>query len=394
MLAAIASMILILVLLFTAVQIGINDSTFINNEYTKLNIARGMGMNNADLVNACLRLIDYMQGDVESIDIMVTIDGVETLMFDQEQEIVHMADVQKLYLTCEHYRDMGLLAMLVLYLIAAALAFRSALKTIAKGFLWGAFVMSLLLGFLGTWAALDFNSFWTAFHEALFWNDLWLFDPTTSRMINMLPAQFFEDLVLRIVLIAAAALVVLIVAAILTLVTLKRRAEKAREAARQKHAPAAGGKRRAQDGKTRPQLTEEERRARAKQRREARAQKEAQDGGAPQKPKQPRDGGEQKKPRRERPAQQGGTEPAAQAEAPQKKRKKRPADDTQRQTAAQTEAPRRKRRPAPAQAEMDPAAAEMETATEIDLFASDVDAHPEIDLFAPDEEAPEAGDTH
>ena len=102
LLAAIASMILILTLLFTAVQIGINDHTFINNKYSELGLARRMGMSNADLVNSCIRLIDYMQGKAESIDIEVTVNGEKTLMFDQPQEIQHMKDVRQLYQTCSN----------------------------------------------------------------------------------------------------------------------------------------------------------------------------------------------------------------------------------------------------------------------------------------------------
>lgn len=133
LLATAASVLLIFVLLFTAVQIGINDHTFINNEYTRLGLAKQMGMSNAELVNSCVHLIDYMQGDADSIDIYVTVNGEKTLMFDQAQEVEHMKDVRTLFLTCKQYRDMALLALLVLFLLAAVLTFRDALGTIAKG---------------------------------------------------------------------------------------------------------------------------------------------------------------------------------------------------------------------------------------------------------------------
>lgn len=99
LLATAASVLLIFALLFTAVQIGINDHTFINNEYTRLGLAKQMGMSNAELVNSCVQLIDYMQGDADSIDIYVTVNGEKTLMFDQAQEVEHMKDVRTLFLT-------------------------------------------------------------------------------------------------------------------------------------------------------------------------------------------------------------------------------------------------------------------------------------------------------
>ena len=76
----------------------------------------------------------------------------------------------------------------------------------------------LIFGFLGTWAALDFTNFWTFFHEMLFWNDLWLFDGTQSRMINMLPEQIFADIIANIGLYAGIVIVVLIALSILALV--------------------------------------------------------------------------------------------------------------------------------------------------------------------------------
>ncbi len=52
---------------------------------------------------------------------------------------------------------------------------------------------------MAIWAAADFSTFWVSFHELFFTNDLWLLDPAKSVLINMVPAQFFYDLVMRIV---------------------------------------------------------------------------------------------------------------------------------------------------------------------------------------------------
>ena len=231
-LATIASVLLIFCLLFGAMEIGMSDKTFINNEYTKLGLSREMGMNNVDLVNSCIRLIDYMKGDVDSIDITVTVNGEKVLMFDQEQEVSHMKDVQTLYLMIKQYRNYAAIGALVLYLLAALLAVRNGpLHSIGKGYIWGTFIMMLILGFVGTWAALDFDSFWTMFHQSLFWNDDWLFDPTTSRMINLLPSQFFQDLVIRIVLYAIGAVLVLLIIAIIIVRKYNKKKQKEEEIA-------------------------------------------------------------------------------------------------------------------------------------------------------------------
>ncbi len=216
--ATIASILLILILVFTSIGLVVDDQTFINNEFTKLAISAKMGISNTDLVTSFDRLVDYMQGDADNINIEVTIDGEKTQMFDYPQEAEHMADVRQIYMTIESYRDVGVLVMLILFLFAAVIHFRKAPQFLAQGYLSGSFVFLLIFGFLGTWAALDFSNFWTFFHQMLFWNDLWLFDGTQSRMINMLPEQIFADIIARVGLYAGAVILALIVLSIVALV--------------------------------------------------------------------------------------------------------------------------------------------------------------------------------
>ena len=231
MLSTLASIVLILCILFTALQLTINDKNFIECEYARLSLSREMGVSNLDLVSSCERLIDYMEGRVDSIDIQVTVDGEQVLMFEQEQEISHMADVRLLYQRFRTFRDFGVLLALVLYLLGAVLHIRSAMHTLASGYVYGAFVIALFAGFLGTWAALDFSNFWTFFHQMLFWNNDWLFDASTSRMINMLPEQFFSDVILRMAILAGVAFVLLLVASAVALASIRKKRRLAREKA-------------------------------------------------------------------------------------------------------------------------------------------------------------------
>lgn len=216
--STIASILLILILIFTSIGLVINNQTFTNNEFTELDVSNDMGISNADLVSAMQQLVDYMEGNADDIYIEVTENGETVEMFDYPQEAEHMADVRTIYLTIASYRDVGVLVMLILFLFAAVIDFRKAPQRLAQGYLSGSFVSLLLFGFLGTWAALDFSNFWTFFHEALFWNDLWLFDATESRMINMLPEDMFADIVGRIGIYAGSVVLLLIILSILALV--------------------------------------------------------------------------------------------------------------------------------------------------------------------------------
>ena len=216
--ATLASLLLILILVFTSIGFVINDETFVNNEFTKLAIGSKMGISNTDLVTSFNRLVDYMEGDASDINVTVTINGETKQMFDFPQEAEHMVDVQKIYTTIASYRDVGVLVMLILFLFAAVVHFQKAPQYLAQGYLSGSFVFLLIFGFLGTWAALDFSNFWTFFHEMLFWNDLWLFDGTQSRMINMLPEQVFSDIIAKVGLYSGIVIVALIALSIIALV--------------------------------------------------------------------------------------------------------------------------------------------------------------------------------
>lgn len=231
MLSTVASIILILCILFTALQFTMNDKSFIEYEYSRLSLARKLGVSNLDLVNSCTRLIDYMEGRVDDINIIVTIEGEQVPMFDNEQEISHMADVRLLYQSFRTYRDFGVLLALMLYLFGAVLHVRTAMHTLAAGYSYGAFVIALFAGFLGTWAVLDFSNFWTFFHQMLFWNEDWLFDASTSRMINMLPERFFSDIISRMVIIAGVVFLLLLTASIVALASIRKKRRLAREKA-------------------------------------------------------------------------------------------------------------------------------------------------------------------
>jgi integral membrane protein (TIGR01906 family) len=46
---------------------------------------------------------------------------------------------------------------------------------------------------------LDFTLFWDLFHRLTFDNYLWLLDPRTDILIQMVPEQFFYNTVMRII---------------------------------------------------------------------------------------------------------------------------------------------------------------------------------------------------
>lgn len=75
-----------------------------------------------------------------------------------------------------------------------------------------------LIGIIST----DFSKYFVVFHKIFFSNDLWILDPRTDMLINIVPEGFFFDTAARIALVFAVIVVVFFVGNLV----LYRRADK------------------------------------------------------------------------------------------------------------------------------------------------------------------------
>ena len=195
-LAVFTCFLLVIATLFVSVMLTVNlgADNFFYKEYKKLDNARYMGMSTEDLTAATMQMIHYMEGSADSIDIDVTVYGETVSMFN-DRERAHMVDVRALYLGWV-YATIGCLVLFTAFWI-----WQRKRHGLFFPALWrGAGVLLIVLIGLGIWVVLDFYSFWTCFHLLFFTNDLWLLDPETSRMINMMPLELFYDVVVRMAL--------------------------------------------------------------------------------------------------------------------------------------------------------------------------------------------------
>lgn len=194
---ALGFLILILCAAFTVVQLTASETAWFEQEFRDLALAEGMGMTLGDLGASVRTLVNYMNGQTETIDVLVTVNGQQMRMFDLEIEVVHMAEVRELWQWFIGARNVGLLLGMVLCLVGVIMDGKDAVRNACMGYLWGLGLFLVVVAFAGTWAAISFDSFWTAFHRLIFPNsENWLL-PAESRMIQMLPSQLFSDLVMR-----------------------------------------------------------------------------------------------------------------------------------------------------------------------------------------------------
>jgi integral membrane protein (TIGR01906 family) len=183
-------------LLFLSIRLLGLEPYFFRWFYAQNNTAVNLGMSYDDLMRATQQLLKYMLDQASTIQSEVIVNGQSTLMFNQ-REIDHMVDVLVLIRLMRIFMFMSLSTSAIIYWTQRhQSAFKASLKqtyTIALGFLGG------VMGALGVFAWFDFQSFWIFFHQLIFTNDLWLLDPRTDRLINMVPLNFFMILVFMVI---------------------------------------------------------------------------------------------------------------------------------------------------------------------------------------------------
>lgn len=196
-LLAIAALLIIIAVLFTSLQICINQRNWYYESYVKYGTAKETQISDEEMTEAIFRLVDYMEGRADSIQLSVTENGQTVEMYNR-QEIDHMVDVRALYQAWRAVRTYGgILAVIIIAVCMATLQKGERIGMLCRGFLIAAAVFGAVLIVLGIWVAVDFNSFWTEFHHLFFTNDLWLMDYRTCRMIRICPLQLFNDIVVR-----------------------------------------------------------------------------------------------------------------------------------------------------------------------------------------------------
>jgi len=207
-------LVLIIVIFLTVIEYRSFDLEFFTKEYTKLNNAQVIGISKQELMQTTEELLAYIKGERDDLDIQAKIKGQERQVFNQK-EIEHMADVRMLYFASHKVRNIGFAFFLCLLFGVRLLTGKQYLHYWARGYLIGGGLMIGLLIFLAFVISRNFLWFWDRFHLLIFTNDLWMLNPETDILIQMVPEQFFFDLVVSILVLFSGAIMGLGVIAVL-----------------------------------------------------------------------------------------------------------------------------------------------------------------------------------
>ncbi len=205
---------LIVILLLTSFEIAVySDLDFFEKEYTKYSVAEDVKMEMADLLLVSDEMMKYLRDDREDLIIKTRINGNEEYFFN-DREISHMEDVKNLFSAGFAIRKLCV-ALVLICVLLLMLTKVNWLYVLSHSLKVGITVFAALAAVLSIIVAIDFNKAFTIFHELFFTNDLWLLDPATDRLINILPEGFFIDTVIRIGVIFGVFIILVLVLAII-----------------------------------------------------------------------------------------------------------------------------------------------------------------------------------
>ncbi|QUH31316.1 TIGR01906 family membrane protein [Vallitalea guaymasensis] len=185
----IIGVLLFFVLLFTSAEVIAYNINHYQWQYERHDIPEQTNMSLDELTKVTKNMIAYLKDSRKTLDMKAVIDGKEQEVFG-EREKSHMVDVKKLFVIGTYMRN---ISFIILVIAIGYMVFRNKkLLTITFSMVKYVFaVIIMLILILSGLLLIDFNKYFTIFHEIFFSNDLWLLDPKTDILINIVPEIFF-----------------------------------------------------------------------------------------------------------------------------------------------------------------------------------------------------------
>lgn len=216
---------LMFVLLITSVEaVTYWTPGYFEKEYTKYQVLDDVHMEMDDLLDVTSEMMAYLRGNRADLHVPTIVNGQPREFFD-DREIAHMEDVRGLFLAGLALRQASLIV------IAAAVVLLFALKADVKRVLprmicAGTVLFFAILAALAAIISTDFTKYFIIFHKIFFNNDLWMLDPSTELLINIVPEPFFMDTAARIAIIFGTSVAAVFVTCFLVIRAQKKRSRR------------------------------------------------------------------------------------------------------------------------------------------------------------------------
>lgn len=173
-------------LLVLSLEFNTYNKSYYLDSYEKYNVLETTGKSLEQLEVITEDIIEYLKGN----------GGNELLNpHFNEKEVLHMEDVVQLF---DYARIIKYISITISILIIVYFILNKLYRFLAKTLSLGLFLNHAIIIFLIVLISTNFNKYFTIFHEIFFSNDLWILNPNTDLMIQMLPEPFFSTIGLRI----------------------------------------------------------------------------------------------------------------------------------------------------------------------------------------------------
>jgi len=184
-----------IIILITAINQYSFNHEYYDKEFVKNDIVTATGMEAEELQKVTKKMTGYIGGVEEELNLVVNIGNNSLVMFNQK-EIDHMVDVKYIFSVLKAIRSVFIILLLLFVVMIRKNEFNK--LYFSKALMYnGIFTIILFIGLLAM-VYVDFTKYFVKFHEMFFTNDLWLLNPKTDRLIQMLPENFFSDIAVNI----------------------------------------------------------------------------------------------------------------------------------------------------------------------------------------------------
>ena len=164
------------------------DLSFYEKFYKKEKIYEQLNTSYTELFDNTKNLLNYLKTDIPLNE-----------QWFSKTDIAHMVDVKNLYLTFSFIMNLTLYIFIALTILLIIILKKEFIKKYVTFFNKTLLAITSAIIILAIIITINFEKFWITFHETLFSNDLWLLDPASSNLIQMVPENFFTTLITKII---------------------------------------------------------------------------------------------------------------------------------------------------------------------------------------------------
>lgn len=162
-----------------------NDKNY-EESYIKYDVVSTTKLNINELMEVTRELLSNLKGNTNESYLK---------NYFNEKEMLHLKDVRHLFKMGFTIRYVFLTLLIVLFVYL----FFETPDSIRKTVNYTSVITFIMIGIFLLLIKIDFNKYFTYFHLIFFDNDLWLLDPNTDLMLQMMPEPFFINIFKKII---------------------------------------------------------------------------------------------------------------------------------------------------------------------------------------------------